>query len=576
MANLSFAQTLNWKARISYRTFFIALSAGLVFLLPWLSRDFGITWDEWMDSNNGLLALRYVLSLGRDKEVLNFWHGIYYPHFFYSVVGMAYGLLFNALSAVLQNGLHTDTHLIRFYTTSHAINALFGAVAMVYTGLLAKRLAGWRAGCLALILIAVSPRFFGNAMNNPKDIPFAAAGIFFLYYLTVFLQEQPQPRKRTCLLLACGIAASLGTRAGGLIQMAYLFLFSAWLVFEARFLKTGLALSLPRLTLTVALIAIAGYLGGLLFWPYGWENPIAHPLKALHEVSRISFWEGLIVFEGHSFSAKVLPWYYIPKWILISSPLAVIGGLLFLLLLWRPVLKNTGSRLAGPLLFAAIFPVAYVIYQKSVLLDSWRHLLFVYPPWVVLSVLGWEAVLREVNSTGKRLFVAAILILQIAQPFSWMIRNHPHAYVYFNPLVGGINGAFARYETDYWGNSLRGCAEWLAAYHQQNSPLQPAYVRADGSVMSSYPFLKQALGDFYRPYGYPPEFLAKDPYFFIQYAPYMGGDQSWNYALVLSRGWKPEILRSAAWPPEGTIHEIQADDVTLCAVVKNPRTTLHV
>jgi len=30
------------------------------------------------------------------------------------------------------------------------------------------------------------------------------------------------------------------------------------------------------------------------------------------------------------------------------------------------------------------------------------------------------------------------------------------------------------------------------------------------------------------------------------------------------------VLLSDKWPPEGTIHEIKADGVTLCAVVKNP------
>ena len=56
-----------------------------------------------------------------------------------------------------------------------------------------------------------------------------------------------------------------------------------------------------------------------------------------------------------------------------------------------------------------------------------------------------------------------MLFLLAAEPVGWTIRNHPHEYVYFNPLVGGLDGAFGNYETDYWGNSIRMASEWLAA-----------------------------------------------------------------------------------------------------------------
>jgi hypothetical protein len=43
----------------------------------------------------------------------------------------------------------------------------------------------------------------------------------------------------------------------------------------------------------------------------------------------------------------------------------------------------------------------------------------------------------------------------------WMFKNHPNEYVYFSPIIGGIDGAWKKYETDYWGNSVRQAVEWI-------------------------------------------------------------------------------------------------------------------
>ena len=134
-----------------------------------------------------------------------------------------------------------------------------------------------------------------------------------------------------------------------------------------------------------------------------------------------------------------------------------------------------------------------------------------------------------------------------------MAKNHPHEVTYFNQMVGGLDGAFAKYETDYWGNSLRMGAEWLGNYVKKEKIRYPIIVSADGSIMQTAYYLKRALGSQYIPFG------------LDRHKP-----GQWDYGLVLSRKWKPEELLSPAWPPRGTIHVVKADHTVLCAVVKNP------
>jgi hypothetical protein len=40
------------------------------------------------------------------------------------------------------------------------------------------------------------------------------------------------------------------------------------------------------------------------------------------------------------------------------------------------------------------------------------------------------------------------------------VRFHPNQGVYFNTIVGGPRGAFARYDMDYWGNCVLQAVEW--------------------------------------------------------------------------------------------------------------------
>ncbi len=47
--------------------------------------------------------------------------------------------------------------------------------------------------------------------------------------------------------------------------------------------------------------------------------------------------------------------------------------------------------------------------------------------------------------------------------------------LYFNALVGGLPGAYGRYETDYWGNSNREAVRLLVDHIESESEAPPPY-----------------------------------------------------------------------------------------------------
>jgi hypothetical protein len=534
-----------------YRNVFVAIAALACAGMVYLSQGFGIIWDEWIQSQYGKLILRFFMSGGTVRDCLTFGETLYlYGGLFDTITVTAYGLIFGGLKTLADSSLMKDFILPHYFETRHAINALFGFTAILFTGLLGKELRNWRTALLSLVFILLSPRFFGNAMNNPKDIPFAMAYVMSLYAMVRFFKSWPKPGIRTVLFLIVSIALAINIKAGGLMLIGYLFFFASglWVLGVLRKKKIEAPF---RFFSFLAGISLAAYLSGLLFWPYGLLDPVHNPLKALAELSVFGGAKGELLFEGRLIPHGQTPWYYIPKWIFISVPLYVHLGILALLVFFLKILRSGRGCFLGMLLFATLFPPVYAILKHSFVYDSWRHFLFIYPPMVVLAATAWEFLWSWFRARRSKIILGAVLAITLLEPAFWMVRWHPHEYIYFNPLVGGLKGAYGRYETDYWGNSLRMASEWLSQYYKREGIQRPIAVRADGELISSGYYLTRDLGG--------------------AYVPSLRDDPNWDFWLSLSRGVAPQYLRDGNWPPVSTIHKIEADGVTLCAIIVNPR-----
>ncbi|MER2519110.1 MAG: glycosyltransferase family 39 protein [Bdellovibrionales bacterium] len=129
-------------------------------------QDFGITWDEELQSQYGQAVVDYYLSLFKDQrfdQIFNLY---------------LYGGLFDGVASAVNRFTPTTV-----YETRHLLNAVVGMIGLWGTWRLSKLLGGSMGGLLALILLALTPIYLGPMFNNPKDIPFAAGLIWTLYYM---------------------------------------------------------------------------------------------------------------------------------------------------------------------------------------------------------------------------------------------------------------------------------------------------------------------------------------------------------------------------------------------------------
>jgi hypothetical protein len=190
-------------------------------------------------------------------------------------------------------------------------------------------------------------------------------------------------------------------------------------------------------------------------FPYLWDSPFHKFIEVFTNMSHFR-WTGKILFNGSQIWSTELPFYYIPTWILITTPvlytvLFIIGLNFILIKNYICIKKKTLDASSMILLLYAILffaPLVSVIIMKSVLYDGWRQLYFIYPFFVVIASFAFF-MLASVKKIRIPLFLVCGLFF--THIIILMFRTHPNQNLYFNFLAGG--NLKNRWEFDYWGLS---------------------------------------------------------------------------------------------------------------------------
>jgi hypothetical protein len=419
-----------WNRTSRWKIVGMVVAAALLPVMILASADYGATWDELPRQAYGERIWRYYegqIDLSRFREDGSGSH--------------LYGGLFEIVAVGLQRVLDADPYRVR-----HGWNALVGWLGVVFCGVLAWRVGGPRPAAFAMILLIAIPSYWGHAMNNPKDMPFATASTAALAVMAAIPATSPLLTWRRSLALGVAVGATLAIRPGGLLLLGYV---------ATVMLVQGLR---ARLTWRQTALAVGHFAGVVIiattlplpFWPWLQREPYLGLLSAAREVSHFE-WRGTTLFLGDDAHSMRLPWSYVPVWLLVSMPPVVLAGTAFSVVAAR-IRPEARVGLVG-VIAAVLFPIAYVIARQSTLYDGLRHLLFVVPPLAVAAALGWDALLA---SSRRRVVTAAAvaLVVGVAEPVVFGLRNHPNQIVYISPLAGGPARAEGRFELDYWGNCL--------------------------------------------------------------------------------------------------------------------------
>ena len=517
------------RDRIFFQWFILLLLP--IFIL--ISIDFPVNIDELLHYSHARRIIDWYLSGGTDRACFDT-----------PVSNLKYyGQSVDNLSALINRILKPDNE----YLIRHIIGAIFGWLLILFTSLGARELTGrYSTASVAGILMLLLPPVMGQFCNNLKDIPFAAGYAFCMFSTIRVFNGFPHIPWKHVVQLTIGIAFLISVRVGGLVLYPYLLLFLlvwifiSWKQNRLQDLRGGI---LRRFILKGLLVLVAGYFGGLLFWPFGLENPIVHPLESLSMMEHYSI-SIRQIFRGSWFWSTSLPGTYLPVWLIISIPeIIMLGFVFYLITLVRR--KDTFSFNEFIILFAFLFPLIYVLIIDSNLYSGWRQMYFLAPPMVILSALGMER-MQGLFSKRRMILIslAALLILSAIPPLRHYYKNPDTSYVYFNTLSGGNKKAWSRFEYDYYWHGMKRAAEWFDEHIPDDGTSKTLVSNFDISV-----------------------YLAHRRDIKVSYIHYdMRSREDWDYGVFGVNYIHPVRLRNGTWEP-GDVKAIISDNEHPLAVI---------
>lgn len=362
----------------------------------------------------------------------------------------------------------------------HVLNLFAAGLGLLGTHRLAKALGGGAVALLAMVFLATAPRFWGSACVNPKDIPFSAAAVWSAW-ACIRLVHEPTRRR----LIIAGVLAGLCATIRPFGVVFYFVAASALIVGRPSESQSR------TVALRVGAVLLIAYATTFATWPVLWVRPPWHLVTASMDLTRhVHGSRSLFMGELHPFWDA--PSSYVVVWLGITLPVPVVLGFVATLggLFWTTVRKRPTARTAfgwGLLVAWTVGPALVPVLKQTTLYDTSRHLLFMVPPICVLAAVGWVRVARL--GTRARIVATGVVVLGVVESMTACARLHPYASLYFNPLVGGIDGARGRFDVAHYSETYREGFRWLRDEH----PGAAVHIVGNGSALGSYLGWKHGL-----------------------------------------------------------------------------------
>jgi len=493
-----------------------------------------ISGDEYVHVKQAEKNIRYLTSFGNDKEALD------------TPISRLkhYGQSFDTITVYVASVLEVND----LYRFRHMANASIAWLTILFSSLVCLRITKSNyAALVSVTLFLISLRFMGHSMNNLKDIPFAFAFIFSIHFLFRFLEALPKISWFDLSMFVIGLSFGTSIRIGGLLIFAYFILFTGLYIYyqsaSDRDKKMWKMAWIGKLVIISFFVFFLSYLAAIVLWPFALENPLKNPwisMQLIHDYPTTV----RQIFEGKLYWSDQFPWYYLIKYIAITVPLAVLAGFgLSLFYIWK--LENGKSVVFYIFLLISFgFPLFYAIVSGANVYGGWRQLLFIFPSLIIMSSIGlWLCYSSFRDILLFRISALVVTLILIYGPIKYFIQNYPYQYTFFNEMIGGTDGAFGRYEIDYYFTSFKNAYEFI----DQDLQDEPKIVAAN--------FI---IPEYYKNKTYQPKLID-----------YYGRSNSqWDYAIICNTFLDPYQLQNDLWPPANVVHIERVEGVAVLAVLQ--------
>lgn len=439
--------------------FILFLIAGITVIT-----DYGLGWDdECSRVDTGHVNVNFILHHAKDALLQGNekYHGPF----------MEIVLVFIEKAFRLH-----DLHSI--YLMRHLVLFAVFFLAMMLFYQLARKIFSAPYAFLALLLLMLTPRIFAESFYNSKDLLLLS---FFVFAVSSYLQFFEKKTLVSAIIHGICTGMLIAIRIVGILVPVLTVAYAIVFMFLHKDGKRYATLLLVYLSFSVG-VTIA-------CWPVLWLGPAYHFIQAFAEMKKYH-WDATVLYFGKQIKGTELPWHYLPIWMCITTPLLVAWGWLMGMFAYIvSIFRNSWIRFLenyfwNSIVFLCLAPILSIIILHSVVYDGWRHIYFVYPLIVLITVYGIRSLIMML-SYRVQVGIAILCCVQIISLVVWIFVNHPYEQVYFNPLARKLMPPIEQqFELDYWGLSYKQELEYLARTNHQDN-ISIAFQNPPGELNAS-------------------------------------------------------------------------------------------
>jgi hypothetical protein len=220
---------------------------------------------------------------------------------------------------------------------------------------------------------------------------------------------------------------------------------------------------------------LLAYVIMILAWPWAALEPL-NPIRGLLAFSEFQY-DIRTVLAGQVYEMANVPRLYVPIYILIRLPLLTLfGAALAMMFALLPRLAAGSTQLRrrdiALVSLTVIFPLLCEVISHGPAFTGMRHFLFVIPALATLAGIGLDAAATALATRGRLVASGALAVVTacLLSGAVTLVRLHPYEYLFYNTVVGGLEGASRRYDLDYWFSSMPEALNQLEAYLRRTEP----------------------------------------------------------------------------------------------------------
>ena len=406
--------------------------------------DYGVSVDESFQIKKAQVNLDYIT--GKNTELLDYDDRHY---------GAILAIQLEWLGQFFPDS--RDNFLLRHFYTFF----IFYMSSIFLFDLLRKSgLETW-AALVGVAMYVFHPHIFSHSFYNIKDIPFLAFVVFTLYTLFLFIETKTW---QMAILHGAMSGLVVVMRLPGIYLWVLTFVAWGWIFLNSR--------DKWRRWLLIGVLYGIVTIGALVFFmPALWHDPY-HELRTFLSMSLFT-WPHKELFMGQFLSPEQYPWYYLPVYFIVTTPISFLFLYMVGALGWLAdrskgnFFRDTSAFKMAIMAISFLGPMMVLIVTKPVIYNGWRHAFFIYPGFVAICALGVQYLFRLGakfwgTAYGKVIitFIAAMAVYSSITLATFMINAHPFEHVYYNRFAGKTLGeARTQYAMDYWGLADRRALE---------------------------------------------------------------------------------------------------------------------